>query len=124
MHKSAIVISVFGVLLLIWMSLGIGIIGEDGNPTNTVYAGVVAIGIIGTILSRRKPIGMTLTLFIMALAQAVIAIISILLKAGMPWSPPLELLGLNSIFIALFVAAGLLFRRAGKKSTNQEWIRR
>ena len=55
MYKFAISISVFGVVLLIWMSLGIGIIGEDGNPTNVVYAGVVAIGIIGTILSRMKP---------------------------------------------------------------------
>jgi len=35
MHKSAIALSVFGVFLLICMSLGRGIIGEDGNP---VYA--------------------------------------------------------------------------------------
>ncbi len=112
MYKAAIAISVFGVLLLIWMSLGIGIIGEDGNPTNLVYAGVVAIGLVGTILSRRKPVGMALTLFTMALAQAVIAIIAILLKAGMPWSPPAELLGLNGIFIVLFTFAGILFRRA------------
>ncbi len=116
MYKAAIAISVFGVLLLIWMSLGIGIIGEDENPKNIVYAGVVAIGVIGTILSRRKPAGMALTLFTMALAQAVIAIISILLKAGMPWSPPAELLGLNGIFIVLFTAAGLLFHRARRNA--------
>lgn len=114
MYKSAIVLSIFGVFLLIWMSLGIGIIGEDGNPKNIVYAGVVLIGIIGTILSRKKPMGMALTLFTMALAQSVIAIIAILLKAGMPWSPPAELLGLNGIFIVLFTTAGLLFRRSQK----------
>ncbi|PKL06939.1 MAG: hypothetical protein CVV53_01795 [Spirochaetae bacterium HGW-Spirochaetae-9] len=114
-YISAIALSVFGVLFLIWMSLGIGIIGEDENPKNAVYASVVLIGIAGTILSRRKPAGMALTLFTMALAQAVIAIISIILKAGMPWSPPAELLGLNGIFIVIFTGSGLLFRRACKE---------
>jgi len=118
MYKSALALGVFGVFLLIWMSLGIGIIGEDGNPTNVVYASVVAIGIIGAILSRWRPAGMSLTLFTMALAQAVIAIVAIVLKAGMPWSPPAELLGLNGIFIVLFSAAGFLFRRARKGQKN------
>jgi hypothetical protein len=115
MYKSAIALGIFGIFLLIWMSLGIGIIGEDGNPTNVVYASVVLIGIIGAISSRWRPAGMALTLFTMALAQAVIAIVSIVLKAGMPWSPPAELLGLNGIFIVIFTGAGFLFRRAREK---------
>ena len=115
MYKLALALSIFGVFLLIWMSLGIGIIGEDGNPTNVVYASVVLIGVIGAVVSRWKPAGMALTLFTMALAQAVIAIVAIILKAGMPWSPPAELLGLNGIFIVLFSVAGLLFRRARKR---------
>jgi CHASE2 domain-containing sensor protein len=102
------------------MNLGIGIIGEDGNPANLVYASVLLIGAIGAIASRRKPAGLALTLFTMALAQAVIAIISILINAGMPWSPPLELLGLNGIFITIFIFAGLLFRRTGKSLASQE----
>lgn len=124
MYKSAIAISVFGAALLVWMSLGIGIIGEDGSPANLVYASVLLIGAIGAVASRLKSSGLALTLFTMALVQAVIAIISILMKAGMPWSPPLELLGLNGIFIVLFTAAGLLFRRAGKAPASREKVTR
>ena len=114
-YISAMAVSVVGLFLLIWLSLGIGIIGEDGNPSNIIYALVVAIGIIGAVSCRFKPRGMAFTLFAMTLTQTGITAVAIILKAGMPWSPPLELLGLNGIFVFLFGVAGLLFCRARKE---------
>jgi hypothetical protein len=118
-NKAAFAMGIGGVLLLIWMSLGIGIIGEDGNPANVVYGSVVAIGALGFFISRRKPAGMALTLFTMAAAQAVITLVAIIGEAGMPWSGPAELLGLNGIFIVLFTAAGLMFRKSAGKVKSE-----
>jgi hypothetical protein len=78
-----------------------------------MYLGVVAIGIIGTLLARLQPQGMARTLGAMALAQALAAVIA--LTAGMhnhPGSSVFEILGLNGFFVALFAASALLFHRA------------
>lgn len=90
-HKLALIIGILAAFLLLWLSLGVGIIGEDGNPANIMYFGVLAVGLIGALLSRLKPAGMATTLFIMALTQAVITIVAIASKMGMPWSDPLQL---------------------------------
>ena len=43
-----------------------------------------------------------------------VAAIALVLGLGYPASPPLELVGLNGMFIALFVGSALLFRRAAR----------
>jgi hypothetical protein len=50
----------------------------------------------------------------MALVQAAIGAIALLLGLGYPASPPVELIGLNGMFIVLFSGSALLFRRAGR----------
>lgn len=100
------------VLVLIWLSLGIGIIGADGDPANLMYFGVIALGLIGAFVARFQPHGMSRVLIVMAVAQALIAVIAIVAKLGFPFSGPLELLLLNGFFVAMFVGVAWLFRRA------------
>jgi hypothetical protein len=101
-------------LLLIWLSLGVGIIGADGDPANFMYFGVVAIGIVGAIATRLKPLGMARVLFTMAVAQAVVAAIAVFGGLGRPYSGPLELILLNGFFVAMFVGSAWLYRSAGR----------
>lgn len=98
--------------LLIWLSLGIGIIGKDGDPANMMYFGVIAVGIIGTIISRFRPKGMVRTLLAMALAQALVALIALIAGLGLPWSGTAEITLLNELFIVMFVGSAWLFKRA------------
>ena len=97
-------------LLLIWLSLGVGIIGKDGDPANLMYFGVLAVGIIGAIIARLQPHGMARALFATALAQMVALIAGL----GLPWSGPAEILVLNGFFIAMFAGSAWLFRRAAR----------
>jgi hypothetical protein len=111
-YWSAVGSALVTTFVLIWMSLGVGIIGADGDPANRMYFGVVAVGLVGALVARLRARGMTRTLLAMALAQAVVAAVAILGQLGLPWSGPLELLLLNGFFIAMFVGAAALFRRA------------
>lgn len=111
-YRFAIGIALVASVLLIWMSLGIGIIGSDGDPLNVVYFGVFAVGIIGVAIGRFEPQGMARALFATALAQGLVAAIAIISGLGMPWSPPAELVGLNGLFIVLYVLSALLFQCA------------
>jgi hypothetical protein len=99
---------------LIWLSLGVGIIGQDGDPANAMYFGVIAVGIIGSLAARFRPQGMAWTLWAMAFAQAIVMAIALIARLGLPYSGPAEILGLNGFFIALFVASGWLFWRSAR----------
>ena len=111
-YRLAAGLAVITALLLIWLSLGVGIIGSDGDPANIMYSGVIAVGIVGALLVRFRALGMARVLVAMALAQATVAAIALIARLGYPFSGPLELSLLNGFFIAMFIGSSWLFRRA------------
>jgi hypothetical protein len=113
-YRSAIGVALAAAFLLVWLSLGVGIIGADGDPANLMYFGVLAVGIIGTLIARLQPDGMARALFATALAQAWVAAIALIAGLGLPWSPPAEIILLNGFFIALFAGSAWLFRSAAR----------
>ena len=111
-YRLAVGVALAGALLLLWLSLGVGIIGADGDPANLMYFGVLAVGIIGALIARFRPRGTARALFATALAQTSVAVIALIAGLGHPYSGPLELSLLNGFFVALFVGSAWLFRRA------------
>lgn len=110
-YKVAIAFSLGSLFFLIWANLAVGLIGGGPNPGNLMYIGVVAIGIIGTALSRFTPGGMERTMYAMAFALVIVAIIALLTNMSQyPGSSAVEIIGVNTFFIALFAISGLLFR--------------
>lgn len=111
-YRLAVGVALAAALILVWLSLGVGIIGRDGDPANLMYFGVLAVGIIGALIARFRPRGMARALCATALAQTSVAAIALIAGLGYPWSGPLELSALNGFFVALFVGSAWLFRRA------------
>jgi hypothetical protein len=113
-YRFAVGVALAAALLLVWMNLAVGLIGNEGNPANLMYGGVLAVGIIGAIIARFQPHGMARALFAMALAQALVPVIALII-----WKPSvtsveafLGMLGVNAFFVMLFIGSALLFRRA------------
>ncbi len=117
-YRLAFGLGLVALLLLIWLSLGVGIIGADGDPANLMYFAVLAIGIVGAAKTRMQPTGMAYTLFAMAIAQTLIALFALVAGLGQPYSGPLELMLLNGFFIAMFAISGWLFRVQHEVSRN------
>ena len=113
-YRAAVGVALAAAFILVWLSLGVGIIGKDGDPANLMYFGVLAVGIIGAIIARLQSRGMVRALFATALAQALVAAIALIARLGLPWSGPAEILALNGFFIALFAGSAWLFRRAAR----------
>jgi hypothetical protein len=105
-------------LILVWTSLGVGIIGRDGDPANLMYVGVLAVGFIGALVARFRPSGMARAVLAMAIFQALVGAIALIAGLGYPWSGPLELMLLNGFFIALFVGSAILFGHAAQEQTS------
>ena len=119
-YRSAAGLALAAALILAWLSLGVGIIGRDGDPANRMYFGVIAVGIIGALIARFRPEGMVRALVATALSQTTVAVVALLGGLGEPYSGPLELSLLNGFFVALFVVSAWLFRRAAYQEA-QRW---
>ena len=113
-YRYAVGVALAAVFVLVWLSLGVGIIGADGDRANLMYAGVLAVGIIGSLIARFQPRGMARALVAMAFAQALVAAIALALGLGVPYSPPAEIVALNGFFVALFAGSAWLFQRAAR----------
>ena len=118
-YRFALSIAIAAAFILVWLSLGVGIIGRDGDPANLMYFGVLAVGIIGAFIVRFRPRGMARALFATALAQTSVTMIALIARLGEPWSGPLELSVLNGFFIALFAGSAWLFRRSAHGRPGQ-----
>ena len=114
-YRSAAGVALLTAFILVWVNGAVGIIGSENNPANLMYFGVLAVGVIGAVIARFQPRGMTRALFATALAQALVAAIAVIDGLGLPWSPPLEIVLLNGFFVALWVGSAWLFRSASRK---------
>ncbi len=118
-YRVAVGFALFTGLFLIWVNGAVGIIGSEDNTINALYFGVIFIGIIGAFIARFKPKGMSLTMYGMAITQAIIAIIALFNgMAGAPGSSVYEILAVNGFFITLFVVSAILFRYAVQKQPS------
>ncbi len=115
-YRIAVGVALVAAFLLVWVNGAVGIIGNEGNPANLMYFGVLAIGIIGAFIARLEPRGMARALSAVALTQMLVPVIALII-----WNPQatswgeasvLGVFGLNAFFAMLFVGSALLFRRA------------
>ena len=111
-YKAAVGVAVTTALFLVWMNLGVGLIGSEGNPVNLAFGGVLLIGVIGAFVSYLEPSGMAKTLAVMALAHALIAVYALIAGLGEPENGVQEILTINGVFVALWIGAAWLFQKA------------
>jgi hypothetical protein len=115
-YQAAVGVAVATALLLIWINLAVGIIGSEDHPANSMYGGVLAIGILGALLVRFQPHGMAWALTATALAQALAGGVALVARWGSSeanW--PGAVLVLTGFFSALWLASAWLFRKAARQ---------
>jgi hypothetical protein len=104
-------------LILVWINLAVGLIGNESNPANLMYFVVLLIGTIGAISARFRPRGMARALFAMALAQILVPVIALVIgrpgvSTGEVFLGMVGVFGVNSIFVLLFIVSAGLYRNA------------
>jgi hypothetical protein len=116
-YRAAAGVALAAAFILIWANAAVGLIGSEDNDANLMYGGVLAVGIIGALLARFRPQGMTLALFATAIVQALVAAIALIAGLGSPSRGLEEILILNGYFVALWLTSALLFRKAARGGT-------
>jgi hypothetical protein len=116
-YRFAVGMALAAAFLLVWINLAVGVIGSEDNPANLMYFGVLAIGFLGAIIAELRPHGMARVLFAMALAQALVPVIALIIWKPQITSGVAGVLTLNGFFVVLFVGSALLFRNAARELT-------
>jgi hypothetical protein len=116
-YRVAFAIGLLGAFLLFWVNAAVGIIGNEGQVANLLYGAVFVVGIVGALIARFKPIGLSRALFAAALTQVLVPVIALLIwpPTMISWSPSVAgVFMISGFFALLFVVSGVLFRRAGR----------
>jgi len=108
-YRAAVAVAVVAGFLMTWANLAVGIIGDEGNPLNLMFFGVLVVGLVGALVARFKPAGLARTLVAMAVAQMVVAAVT--LAVG-------EMTFVFSLFLtAAWLVSAALFRKAARHAT-------
>jgi CDP-diglyceride synthetase len=118
-YRGALAIALAAAFLLIWINGAVGIIGDEDNPLNLLYIGVIAIAFGGMAIARFRAKGAARAMTMAAIANAAVGILAVVAGRN---EPPgiLGLIGLNGFFVLLFLGAARLFGIAADKQQRPE----
>ena len=108
-YRLAAGIAVATGFLTVWANLAVGMIGNEGNRFNLLFAGVLAVAVVGAVFARSRADGMARAMLAAGIAQALVVAAAFIDGRDMR----------GALFTALFVApwllAAALFRVSARK---------
>ena len=55
-YRCAFSMAVATAFLLLWLNAAVGVIGNENDDANPIILGVLAVGVIGTLMARLQPV--------------------------------------------------------------------
>ncbi|MFN1835124.1 hypothetical protein AB2B38_007680 [Balneola sp. MJW-20] len=112
LYRIATGLGTAAMLFLLWSNGAVGLIGSENDPANLMYLGVIAVGLIGALISGLKPRGLSYTFFAMSVSLLIITVIALITgMQNLPGSSVNEILAVNGVFIVLFTLPAILYRK-------------
>jgi hypothetical protein len=108
-YRAAAGIAIVTGFLTVWVNLAVGMLGSERNPANMLFAGVLAIGVIGTLVARFRPQGMVRAMYATALAQGAMTLYAL-------FGGYAEV----TLYIGMFVIPWLLSAQLFKKAAREQ----
>ena len=110
-YRLAVGIALVGAFLLVWINLAVGIIGNEGSTANMVFFVIPVVGVVGALIARFESRGMARALVATAIAQALVAVIALIVGWGF-------IFVLTGFFILLWLTSAYLFWKAAKEQSS------
>jgi hypothetical protein len=106
-YRIAAGIAVGTAFLTVWANLAVGMIGSEANPYNLVFAGVIGVALLGSILVRFEATGMMKVMILAAVVQAAAGAV------GLTADPRGAIV--TMAFSGLWLLSALMFRVAARQ---------
>lgn len=105
-YRGGVVIALATSFVITWANLAVGIVGNEENPINLIFFGVVAIAMLGSPLVGFKAVRLRWVFYLTAAAQALSALVAL-------QAEPFVLV-FCGVTTALWLTAATLFGQAAK----------
>lgn len=74
--RAAVAVAVATGLLIVWACGAVGVIGDEGDPANLMFGGVLLVAVAGGSIGRFRAAGLSRALVATAFVQAAVAVIA------------------------------------------------
>lgn len=111
LYRAGAAIALATAFFLVWINLAVGMIGSEDSPANLLFLAVLAAALGGAAAAGPSAAGMARAMLAAAGVQAMIGLIA----AISGWPTPLFAHG---VFVMLWAASALLFRRAARRQAD------
>jgi hypothetical protein len=120
-YRAAVGIACLAGFLSFWVNAAVGVIGNDDVANLLLIVVPFGLGLVGALVAQFRPRGMSLTLFAMAAAQAIVPVIALAWVPVADYSPGVaKVMLLNLFWVAMWAAAGVLFKSADQDSQAKQ----
>lgn len=109
-YRAAVGVAAVAGFLLVWINLAVGFIGDEDNPANLMYAGVLGVGVIGALVARFRPAGMARALVATAIAHALVGVVAQVAALD----TRMVVLLANAFFVVVWLVSAALFNAAAR----------
>lgn len=107
-YRFGAVLALLSALLIVWVNLAVGMIGDEDNLYNFLFLGMIALAAIGAVAARFRPAGMARAIFVAATAHVLVAVL------GM--SSDMRGAVLSIAMASLWLGSASLFSKAGRQA--------
>lgn len=73
-YRAGVGAALAAAFLIVWANGAVGMIGSEHNPYNLLFLGVIALALLGSVITFFRPKGMALAMVVAAVAQACVAL--------------------------------------------------
>jgi len=107
--------------LLIWVNGAVGVIGNEDNPANLMFVGVIAVAAAGAVIARFEPRGMARAMLAAFVLNAAIAVAAAASGWGGEDAPGTAgLVALIGGFAAMWGLSSALFAKAARDAAAMQ----
>ncbi|WP_066794857.1 hypothetical protein [Sphingomonas soli] len=111
-YWAGVAMAVFVSLFQMWINLAVGIVGNEENPANQGFFGVVATALACTFVARARAPEMARAMLAVAAVQAALALMLATAPANAHSIKPIVVL--SSGFVVIWLTSAALFRRSAR----------
>ena len=114
-YRFAAGIAIVTALFQMWINLAVGIVGNEDNPVNLSFFGVVATALACSFTAGFRAAGMARAMLAVAATQALLAmVIATAPSTALEHSGARPVIVLSSAFTLLWLLSAALFRRSAR----------
>ena len=106
-YRAASAVAIGTAFLTVWVNLAVGMLGDEGNPENLWFGGVLLVGLAGVVLAWFRAPGMARAMEATALGQALMVVYALV---GGHAEVALHI----GLFVLAWLVSAQLFRKAAR----------